>query len=188
MGNKPSRFSGDNKPVENVSWFDCVEFCNKLSEKEGLEPVYNINGKNVTWDKNKNGYRLPTEAEWEYACRAGTTTRFNTGDSDSDLEKAGWFDDNSNIQTCPVAQKAPNNWGLYDMHGNVWEWCWDCYGDYSSGSVTDPYGPSSGSNRVIRGGHWRNIARYCRSADRNYYGPNGSYYGIGFRFVRLAGL
>ena len=115
MGNNPSYFSGDENPVEKVSWYDCVEFCNKLSKKEGLEQVYKISGKSVTWDKNKNGYRLPTEAEWEYACRAGTTTRFNTGESDSDLKKAGWFSENSSNKTNPVAKKKPNSFGLYDI-------------------------------------------------------------------------
>jgi formylglycine-generating enzyme required for sulfatase activity len=192
MGNNPSLFSGDDNPVEKINWYDCVKFCNKLSEKEGLEPVYIIGGrklgKNVTWDKRKNGYRLPTEAEWEYACRAGTTTRFNTGDSDSDLKKAGWFKKNSGNKTHPVAQKTPNSWGLYDMHGNVYEWCWDVYADYSPGNVTDPDGASSGNNRVMRGGIFSSKAAGCSSAHRyaRYY--DHTYSQFGFRFVRSAGL
>ena len=166
MGNNPSEFDGNDNPVEQVNWYDCVKFCNKLSEKYGLAPVYKISDGNVTWDKNKKGYRLPTEAEWEYACRAGTTTRFNTGDSDSDLEKAAWIGDISDDETNPVAQKTPNNWGLYDMHGNVMEWCWDWQADYSMGSVTDPRGSSSGIVRILRGGSWGNKSMAGRSANR----------------------
>jgi formylglycine-generating enzyme required for sulfatase activity/TolB-like protein len=188
MGNNPSYCIGDDNPVERVSWFNCVKFCNKLSEKEGLEPVYNINGNNVTWDKSKRGYRLPTEAEWEYACRAGTTTRFNTGNSDSDLKRAGWFKDNSGRKSHPVAQKTPNSYGLYDMHGNVWEWCWDWFGSYGGDITADPVGASSGSYRVFRGGAWYNDAQRCRSAYRNNDSPNNSYHSVGFRFVRSTGL
>ena len=186
MGTKPSRFKecGDDCPVEKVSWHDAVEFCNRLSKRELLTPAYRINGKNVSWNKSANGYRLPTEAEWEYACRAGTTTWFFTGNSDSDLGRAGWYDRNSGSKTHKVGQKAPNAWGLYDTHGNVWEWCWDWYGGYSGGTVTDPAGPTSGSLRVCRGGGWDGGARSCRSADRGRIDPGDRIFLLGFRLFR----
>jgi formylglycine-generating enzyme required for sulfatase activity len=184
MGTNPSFFTGDNnRPVEQVSWYDAVTFCNRLSEAAGLEPCYDLS----TWecDFSKNGYRLPTEAEWEYACRAGTTTNYNTGDSESDLDRAGWYDVNSGGTTHPVGQKDPNAWGLYDMHGNVWERCNDWYGVYSSESQTNPTGPESGSIRVARGGSALNIADFSRSAYRsNYAGPDYTSSVSGFRVVR----
>ena len=167
MGSNPSDFQGDNLPVENVSWDDCQEFIVKLNHR----------------DRGTN-YRLPTDSEWEYACRAGTTTRFNLGGSDSDLDCAGWYNGNSDSKTHPVGQKQANSWGLYDMHGNVWEWCEDWYDAYPSGSVTNPHGPSSGSNRVNRGGGWRSYAQNCRSANRGSNDPSYRYYGLGFRLVR----
>jgi len=161
MGNNPSHFNscGDSCPVEQVSWNDCQEFIRKLNQREG-------NG----------AYRLPTEAEWEYACRAGTTGPYYT-----DLDRAGWYSGNSNNRTHPVAQKTPNAWGLYDMHGNVYEWCQDWFGDYPGGSVTDPKGSSSGGSRVIRGGSWRLYARNCRSAYRCYNTPDVRNNNNGFR-------
>ena len=174
MDRNPSHFKGDNLPVENVSWFDAVMYCNWRSQLEGLTPVYTISGsgdnRTVTWNRNANGradgYRLPTEAEWEYACRAGTTTAYNTGAAISD--NTGWYSANSDRTTHPVGQKPANAWGLYDMHGNVSEWCWDRYGDYSTGAPmeTNPFGASSGSYRVLRGGSWFLIAQYLRSAYR----------------------
>lgn len=158
MGNNPSDHEGDDLPVECVSWDDCMEFC----KKTGLE--------------------LPTEAQWEYACRAGSTGPYaGTGN----LDDMGWYGGNSGRQTHPVGTKQPNAWGLYDMHGNVWEWCADWYGDYPSGAVTDPKGASSGSYRVWRGGSWGNDAASCRSAGRNdgYY-PSSRYDNLGFRLSR----
>jgi formylglycine-generating enzyme required for sulfatase activity len=186
MGTNPSNFKGDNLPVENVSWFDAVEYCNTLSQREGLTPAYLISGsgdyRTVTWNRSANGYRLPTEAEWEYACRAGTTTAYNTGPSASD--NTGWYGANSGIRTHPVGQKPANAWGLYDMHGNVCEWCWDRSGNYSSEPQTDPTGPSSGSNRVRRGGTYSDPARYVRSAYRLDNIPSVRSGLIGFRIVR----
>jgi formylglycine-generating enzyme required for sulfatase activity len=161
MGNNPSNFKGDDLPVEQVSWYDVVEYCNKRSQREGLAAAYTINGTNVTWNKSANGYRLPTEAEWEYACRAGTTTPFSTGNNitTSQANYNGNYPYNGNakgtyqLKTTPAGSFAPNAWGLYDMHGNVWEWCWDWYGDYAQ-AQTDPMGAGSGSSRVNRGGSW----------------------------------
>ena len=167
MGNNPSNWKGDKLPVENVSWDDCQAFIRELNER----------------DPGSN-YRLPTEAEWEYACRAETTTRLYNGDRDSDLDRIGWYAGNSGSKTHPVGQKQPNAWGLYDMHGNVWEWCQDWKGNYPSGSVADPRGPSSGSARVCRGGSWSYGSKYCRSAIRNGYAPSYRYFSQGFRLVR----
>ena len=167
MGNNPSRFKGDNLPVESVSWNDCREFIRKLNSQEG-----------------GNKYRLPTEAEWEYACRVGTTTRFRIGYSDSRLGDYAWYSSNSSSKTHPVSRKKPNAWGLYDMHGNVWEWCEDWYGNYPSGHVTDPDGLSSGSSRVGRGGNWGSSAGGCRSADRSGVTPGHGYGFLGFRLAR----
>ncbi|MCL2805461.1 MAG: SUMF1/EgtB/PvdO family nonheme iron enzyme [Treponema sp.] len=183
MGTNPSHFKGDNLPVETVSWFNAVEYCNKLSQREGLTPAYTVNGENVTWNINANGYRLPTEAEWEYACRAGTTTAYNTGANISD--STGWYRDNSNSRTHPVGHKRANAWGLFDMHGNVWEWCWDWYGTYPSGAQNNPTGAVSGSYRVLRGGSWYDSATNTRSAYRlNYYFPYSRGDFLGFRLVR----
>jgi len=181
MGINPSAFKGPDLPVEQVSWFDAVEYCNKLSIKEGLAPVYTVTGSNVTWNRDAKGYRLPTEAEWEYACRAGTQTPFNTGTSIND---AGWFSGNSKGQTQPVGGKLPNSWGLYDMHGNVLEWCWDWLGNYSAGAQTDPQGVSSGKNRVYRGGSWRFEAHQTRSAFRFGNNPYLRTFIVGFRIAR----
>jgi len=196
MGTNPSYFKGDNLPVEQVSWFDAVEYCNKRSQKEGLTPAYSISGsgdsRTVTWNRNANGYRLPTEAEWEYACRGGTTTPFNTGNNitTSQANYDGNYPYNNNAKgeyrkkTMPVGSFAPNGWGLYDMHGNVFEWCWDCYGAYASGPQTDPVGASSGSYRVFRGGSWADSAGALRSAYRVNYNPYARVSSIGFRLVR----
>jgi len=191
-GTNPSYFKGDNLPVEMVSWYDAVEYCNKRSQKEGLTPAYTRNGDNVTWNRNANGYRLPTEAEWEYACRAGTTAPFSTGNNitTSQANYDGNYPYNNNAKgtyrekTTAVGSFAPNGWGLYDMHGNVWEWCWDWYGAYGSGSQTDPVGASSGSDRVYRGGSWIINGRFVRSASRSGNTPSNRYNYLGFRLVR----
>ncbi len=184
MGANPSNFKGPDLPVEKVSWLDAVQFCNKLSEREGLKPAYRINGSNVTWDAAAPGYRLPTEAEWEYACRAGTATAYNVGDGEADLGRAAWYDWNSDSKTHPVGKKAANTWGLYDMHGNVWEWCWDSYWDYDAGSLRDHQGAAGGSYLVDRGGSWINGSWGCRSAVRGGDDPSYAAYDLGFRVAR----
>ena len=189
MGKNPSKYKGDNRPVEKVSWFDAIEYCNRSSQRERLTPAYAISGsgnnRTVTWDKNANGYRLPTEAEWEYACRAGTITAYNTGATFS--ANTGWYIENSDMGTHPTGQKPANAWGLYDMHGNVLEWCWDWWNaDYASGSQTDPSGPASGTQRVARGGHWLSYPALTRSASRRADTPNSSYDYHGFRIARSA--
>jgi len=163
--------------VEEVSWFDAVIFCNKLSAKEGLRPFYEIDDKDVRVpDWNGPGYRLPTEAEWEYACRANasTPTRYSFGDDAAQLDEYGWFQVNSS-RTHPVGKKKPNGFGLHDMHGNVSEWCWDWYGEgyYKQSREDDPTGPAAGVglSRVLRGGGWIYGPRDCRSASRIWRPP-----------------
>ncbi len=177
MGNNPSYFTGDlNLPVETVSWFDATNYCGQFTQREraaGRVP-------------SSCAYRLPTEAEWEYACRGLTSDRaFSYGDDldYSKLNDYGWYGANSLGMTHPVGQKLPNPWGLYDMHGNVREWCQDWYGTYAGGTVIDPHGPATGSVRVIRGGVWLNDAALCRSAYRDYNFPSAKNYFVGFRVV-----
>ncbi len=168
MGNNPSSFNGAENPVEQVSWDDAVSFCKKLSEVPAEKSAGRV-------------YRLPTEAEWEYACRAGTTTTYCFGDSVSQLDDYAWYMNNSGETTHAVGLKKPNAFGLYDMHGNVWEWCQDWYGGYPSGALIDPRGPSGGSNRVGRGGCWGGGAALCRSAFRSSFDPTERSVSFGFR-------
>ncbi|MGC9450038.1 MAG: formylglycine-generating enzyme family protein [Oceanipulchritudo sp.] len=185
-------------PVTEVSWYDVVKWLNLKSELEGLTPCYTVSSATYKTGQstpvcnfNATGYRLPTESEWEYACRAGTTTAFYSGPItytgtsplDPNLDQIGWYGGNSGINTHPVGGKQPNAWGLYDMSGNVYEWCWDWYATYP-GTVTDPTGPASGTYRVIRGGDFISYARYCRSAFRYDYYPDFRYYYLGFRPAR----
>jgi formylglycine-generating enzyme required for sulfatase activity len=194
MRTNPSHYKGRNLPVESVSWFDALEYCNRLSIREGLNPVYQFDGLNVIWDRNANGYRLLTEAEWEYACRAGHNTPFNTGNNitTSQANYNGNFPYNNNEQgifleaTAPVGSFTANSWGLYDMHGNVFEWCWDWYGHYTPADNINPAGPQSGSYKVIRGGSWFNGADILRSAYRGIYIPQSGNERIGFRIARNA--
>jgi formylglycine-generating enzyme required for sulfatase activity len=187
MGTNPSQFKGsDDLPVESVSWFDAVAFCNKLSERENRKPRYQIEGDAVT-NLGGDGYRLPTEAEWEYACRAGSTTRYPFGDNEAELGSFAWFEGNSDLETHPVGQRRPNGWGLYDMLGNVLEWCWDgCAPDYYKNSPPDdPAGPPGADARVLRGGGWLDLARYCRPAYRDRATPETRGSVNGFRVAAV---
>lgn len=182
---KPSNFQGDELPVECVSWLDVVKFCNSLSKRLNLESAYQIDGEVVSWNRKSTGFRLLTESEWEYACRAGTTSCFACGDLASELESMAWFLANSNMKTHPVARKKPNAWGLFDMHGNVMEWVWDSYKSYPDDVMKNPTDSSGESDyRVTRGGCWSFDAHSCRSAYRNIILPNYRIYDVGFRLSR----
>ncbi len=199
-GSSPSNFSGTNLPVEEVTWYDAVEFCNKLSVADGFTPVYTITGRspssgypitsaNVTQDMTKNGYRLPTEAEWEYTARGGNGSPNNyTYSGSNDINAVAWWgyyhSGNSGYMTHVVGTKAGNGLGLYDMSGNVWEWCQDWYGSYGSGAQSDPTGASPGMYRVNRGGGWDSNADFCQSAFRLHYSPDFRSISLGFRVVR----
>ena len=187
MGENPSHFKGsDDLPVEQVSWLDAVLFCNKLSEQEKRTPFYRINGTGVTI-AGGNGYRLPTEAEWEYACRAGSTTFYPFGDEVGELGDHAWYNGNSGRKTNSVGQNRPNAWGLYDMLGNVWEWCqdWCEVGYYRASPPADPPGPSEASSRVVRGGSWYFNPRYCRPAYRSRSMPEFRDSDLGFRVAAV---
>jgi formylglycine-generating enzyme required for sulfatase activity len=177
MGSNPSYFTSSlDQPVEFVSWNDAITYCSTLTSRERTSDRIPGN----------YAYRLPTEAEWEYACRAGTTTRFSYGDDlgYANLTAYAWYVDNSGSTTHPVGGKLPNPWGLYDMYGNVWEWCQDWHASsYSGGSVTDPAGPGTGSMRVVRGGSYYYGGVACRSANRGAMEQTGSRYDAGFRVV-----
>ena len=205
MGNNPSTFTGEKLPVENISWLDAVSFANAKSEKAGLTSVYTVTSDGVTWDMRANGYRLPTEAEWEYACRAGTNTPFNTEKS-LDASEANFYGhypyeieenyfDNSVLEARPgeyrqttveVGSFAPNAWGVYDCHGNVNEWCWDYYGDYDINAKENPTGADTGTRHVYRGGGWNDFAKNMRSAYRAAGQSDMASYNLGVRLVRNA--
>ena len=201
MGGISTVNSEDNLPVTDMTWYDAVEFCNKLSQKEELEQVYTITNRTpntgypitsaiVTVDWSANGYRLPTEAEWEYACRAGTTTEYNTGD-DITIGQANFYDSGLG-RTTPVGSYKPNSWGLYDMHGNVYEWCWDLYvlGYYNESNFpynsVDPKGPGfiNSGTYVIRGGSFLDGKANLRSAKRGSWSLSNHQSDVGFRVVR----
>lgn len=172
MGNNPSYFGGNNHPVERVSWNDAQAFIQKLNQL------------------GQGTFRLPTEAEWEYACRAGTSTRYYWGD-DLDYSQIGnyaWYQENSSYQTQDVGMKLPNAWGLHDMSGNVWEWCQDWYGAYSTNQQVDPVGAASGTDRVLRGGGWGDLKEDCRSACRYWYKAGEADDYIGLRVVLIPEL
>jgi formylglycine-generating enzyme required for sulfatase activity len=181
MGSNPSYFqppratADTNRPVERVTWYDATACCDVLTQRERLASQIPTNAV----------YRLPTEAEWEYACRAWTSTRFSYGDDPgyTNLTNYAWYGDNSGGTIHPVGQKLPNPWGLYDMHGNGWEWCQDLYGLYAGGMAVDPRGPDTGSLRVFRGGGWYIDAGGCRSAHRGHNPPDAGQNITGFRVV-----
>ena len=165
MGSNTSYFNGDNLPVESVSYNDVKEFITKLNQKTGKT------------------FRLPTEAEWEYAARGGKKSKGYKYSGSNNIDDVAWYDDNSNNKTHPVKTKRPNELGIYDMSGNVWEWCSDKYGAYSSSSQTNPTGPSSGSYRVGRGGSWDSGARYCRASGRSHGNLSNLSSHLGFRLA-----
>ena len=170
MGTNPSYFTGNNNPVEKVSYTDCIEFINKLNEL--------FSGK-----LNGMKFALPTEAQWEFAARGGNKSRGYKYSGSNYIGDVAWYDNNSDSKTHPVAQKRPNELGLYDMSGNVWEWCRDWYGGYSSSSQTNPIGPTNGSIRVSRGGSWYSNARNCRVSIRGYNFPSFRCYFLCFRLA-----
>ena len=230
VGDNPSAFKGDDLPVENVTWYEAVAYCNALSRREGREPCYSVQEDRVICDFEANGYRLPTEAEWEYAARGGDTQK--TGDAPNgggsgdggaadqgaddassgdgsgedgapgqtaedppngtghlyaggnDIDQLGWYAGNSGNRTRPVGRKEPNDLGIFDMTGNVSEWCWDWYAAYPTEDATDPSGPDFGAARVERGGGWYAAPEFCRVSNRNRTHPRGRSAGLGFRVVR----
>jgi len=174
MGKNPSHFKGDsNRPVEKLTYLDAQAYCSALTKRESqagrLPPGY--------------AYRLPTEAEWEYACRAGTTNLYSFGDTITNAEQYAWTLENSESTTHPVGLKRPNAWGLYDMHGNVWEWCSDWFADYPATELTDPSGPKQGKFKVFRGGSWNHAIELARSRNRFMMAPTNGIYFVGFRLA-----
>ena len=214
MGENPSVFADSpahgeeqaKRPVENVNWYHAIAFCNRLSILQGLAPAYGVEGISnadadawlhsrvpdedsdvwnaVTADWNATGYRLPTEAEWEFAARAGTTTQWSFGDTDANVDSYAWTNRNSNSMTREVGRLRPNAWGLHDMHGNVWEWVWDWHGAFDAYPATDPWGAAAGDCRVLRGGGWSIAPENARSAFRVGVFPDDRYEFLGFRVVR----
>jgi formylglycine-generating enzyme required for sulfatase activity len=185
-------FPGDDLPVVGVTWQQATDYCNALSLIDGLTPVYSGTGDDTEWDRDADGWRLPTEAEWEWLCRSGSDTAFSNGDisqlnctDDENLKEVAWYCWNSEMQTHPIGEKDSNSEGYHDMHGNVMEWCWDWYGEYSTDLVSqNPAGPETGNTRVIRGGSWDNLPDACRSASRESSVPDSGQNYIGFRVVR----
>ena len=173
-----------NRPVIYVTWYDAIAYANWLSNQDGLTPAYQIDKTNVMWDQNADGWRLPTEAEWEYAARGGRRARETMYAGGDDIGEVAWYWDNAEERTHPVGEKRANELGLYDMTGNVWEWCWDRYGDYEATPASNPMGPSTGDARVIRGGGWNYEARFSRVALRYAHDPGRARYEYGFRLVR----
>ena len=186
MGNNPSNFQGDNRPVERITWFEAIDFCNSLSIHEGLTSCYSIDSGNVICDFMANGYRLPTEAECEFAARGGNLSMNHIFSGEDVPEIVAWYNLNSDDSTHEIATKQPNELGIYDMSGNVWEFCWDWYGNYSTSSQTNPAGPSNGTFKVIRGGAFNESSNGIRASEREKEIPNtlGVNNYIGFRVAR----
>lgn len=192
MGTNPSKHKDPQQPVEQLGWLAAIKYCNMRSLKEGLKPCYNLDA--LTCDFAADGYRLPTEAEWEYACRAGTTSEYSFTGGESKLPDAAWFDANANGRPHPVGLKLANAWGLYDMHGNVSEWCYDVYSEnyYASSPRENPCNTGRGEERVLRGGAWNSAVDACRSSARWSETPGLAdvcfgYDAYGFRCVKRAG-
>ncbi|MDR0569007.1 MAG: formylglycine-generating enzyme family protein [Spirochaetaceae bacterium] len=187
MKTNPSHFKGDDRPVEHISWYGAVEYCNKRSLQEGLTPAYQDSGGIIAFTLKADGYRLPTEAEWEYAAKGGSkATHVYLYAGSNDPAEVGWFKENSGDMTRSVGTKEPNTLGLFDLSGNVWEWCWDWYGEYSAQAQTNPVGPVSGDARIVRGGSWGSISRTLRSTERGRGDPGALSGSLGFRVVRSA--
>jgi sulfatase modifying factor 1 len=182
MGTIHEDYYGDDLPIANIGWDMAVEFCNELSKIEMLDTCYSFRDSDVLCDFEANGYRLPTEAEWEYLCRAGTTGDFNG----TNINDIAWYAENSGFNRHPVGNKSPNAFGLYDMHGNLWEWCWDWYDEnyYDVSPEDNPQGPLEGTKDVIRGGSYKDDIFYLRSANRTFPHYDSSL--CGFRIVRKA--
>lgn len=203
MGFNPSNFSGNpNRPVEQVRWTNAIEYCNRRSMQEGLTPCYSygsygtdpdnwpedwvIGDNSISCNWSANGYRLPTEMEWMFAAKGGNQSQGYTYSGSNDIYAVAWYNGNSGFTTHTVGTKAPNELGTFDMSGNVWEWCWDIYGSYPTGSQTNPTGPTSGSHRVGRGGAFHIDADYCTVSYRNFSSATVSYGYIGFRICRTS--
>jgi formylglycine-generating enzyme required for sulfatase activity len=185
MGTNPSGFKGNDLPVEQVSWHEAIDYCNKRSRAEGLVPAYSGNENNIICNFQASVYRLPTEAEWEWAAKGGgKDSMIYLYSGSSNMDAVAWNGSNSGDKTHPVGMKAPNSLGIYDMSGNIYEWCWDWYGAYSSGAQTDPEGVASGSNRVSRGGCWYKGYQPPRSATRSSDPPSFRENTVGFRLLR----
>lgn len=180
-GNNPSLMKDHSLPVDSLNWIDAINFCNQLSVIDGLIPAYTIFGENVKWDTNASGWRLPTEAEWEYLCRANDTSDYS---GSTDLNSVGWYSMNSGLKSHPSGLKKPNLFGLYDMHGNLWEWCWDYYNSdyYAISPYTNPVGPNTGTRHIARGGSYGDGNSLARASNRFF--PGNPIERTGFRIVR----
>jgi formylglycine-generating enzyme len=187
MGSNPSQFKADNLPVENVTWEDAITYCNKRSVKEKLTPCYTGTGMDAKCNFAANGYRLPTEAEWEYAARGGAASKGYLYAGGDDIEEVAWYIENGDNKTHPVGTKKANELGLFDMSGNVIEWCWDWYSDFTAAAQVDPRGPAKGEYKLFRGGNWLSIATHVRPTRRDYAQGVGFMFGLrGLRVVRTA--